>query len=84
MSFRAGETGIRALDDRGAFELGEYAHHLEHRLARRRGRVDPLLMQIEIGVFRVQLAQERHKVLQRSAQAIDGSDRHLAEQFPNR
>src|SRR5262245_47210358 len=34
-----GEPGKHALADHGSLEFGEYPHHLEHRLAGRRGRV---------------------------------------------
>jgi hypothetical protein len=38
--------------DHRSLELGEHAHHLEQRLARRRRRVDPLLMQEEVDTER--------------------------------
>jgi hypothetical protein len=37
-------AGIHPLADHCALELGEHAHHLEHRLAGRRRGVDALLM----------------------------------------
>jgi hypothetical protein len=39
-----------------ALELGKHSHHLEHRLAGRRGGVEPLLMQEQVDAERVQLA----------------------------
>ena len=39
---------INALHDHGAFELGEDATHLKHRPARWGGRVDRLLVQIQV------------------------------------
>ena len=44
-----------AFHDHRSFELGEYAHHLKQRLAGRRGRVDTLLVQVEIDLECVQL-----------------------------
>jgi hypothetical protein len=41
--------------DHGALELGKYTHHLKRRLARRRRRVEPLLMQEQINAECVQL-----------------------------
>ena len=59
-----------------ALELGEYAHHLKHRLTGRRGGIDTLLMQVQIDLFGVEFLQHAHEIYQRSAQPIDalGSD----------
>ena len=54
--------------DHGAFKLGKHAKHLKHRLA---GRVDPLLMQIQIDVLGVNILQHLHKVRRRAAQPIN-------------
>src|SRR5215469_8566508 len=45
---RPGEPSLDPLLDHGAFELGEGPHHLEHGPACRGGRVEALLMQVEI------------------------------------
>src|SRR6478609_11214005 len=39
------KPGADAFLNHGALELGKYAHHLKHRLTRRRRGVDPLLAQ---------------------------------------
>jgi len=57
--------------DHAAFELGKHTHHLKHRFAGRRCRVDPLLMQIQVDVFSEKFLQDADKVDQRSAQPID-------------
>src|SRR6266550_9127840 len=54
-----------------AFELGKNAEHLKHGLACWRGRIETLLMQKQVDAERVKLGQERHKVFQAAAQAID-------------
>jgi hypothetical protein len=53
------------------FELGENPHHLEHGLAAWRRRVEPLLMQVEIDLERVDFRQEDNEVLQRTTETID-------------
>jgi hypothetical protein len=55
---RARQAGSDALDNYGALELGEHTHHLKHCLAGRGGRVDPLLVQLEIDPLGMQLAQD--------------------------
>jgi len=58
--------------DHGALELGKHTHHLKHRLARRRRRVEPLLMQEQVDAEGMQLRQEGdHQVLQAAAEPID-------------
>ena len=57
--FCSREAGVDALDDHRALKLGKDAHHLKHRFARRRGRIDPLLMQVQVDAFAVQLTEER-------------------------
>ncbi len=52
----ASEAGLHAVLDHGAFELGEDAHHLEHRLAGWCRCVDTLLMQKQVNTDGVQLA----------------------------
>jgi hypothetical protein len=44
--------------DHRALGLGEYAHHLKHRLAGRRRGVETLLVQEQVNAERVQLAEE--------------------------
>src|SRR6266487_547505 len=66
------------LNDR-ALELGKDAEHLKHGLAGRRGRVETLLMQKQIDAERVKFGQERHKVFQAAAQAIDVPGHHNVE-----
>jgi hypothetical protein len=73
---RTRQAGSDTLDDHGALELGEYAHHLKHGLAGRRRCVDPLLVQVQIDALTVQLAQERDQILQRPAEAIDRPGRN--------
>ena len=42
------EACVDPLPDHGAFEFGKYAHHLEQGLAARRGRIDPLPVEVEM------------------------------------
>ena len=64
----AGDPRLNALDDDGAFELGEHAEHLEQCPASRRGGVDALLVQVEIAADGAQLAKKRHEVMQGAAE----------------
>src|SRR5262249_5004946 len=57
------EARVDAADNHGPFELSEDTQHLEHRLARWSGRVDALLMQVQINPRCMDLPQESHKVL---------------------
>jgi hypothetical protein len=41
---------VDALHDHGALELGKDATHLEHGLARGRGRIDGLLVKVQVAV----------------------------------
>jgi hypothetical protein len=61
--------------------------HLEHGTSRRRGRIERLLMQVQIASRTIDLLEEADQVLQRSAEAAVGritdsleifSDRYLA------
>jgi hypothetical protein len=54
-----------------AFELGKNPEHLKHGLARRRSRIETLLMQKEIDAERVKLGEARHN--ETAAQAVDAS-----------
>jgi hypothetical protein len=62
-----------------AFELGKNPEHLKHGLACWRGRIETLLMQKQVDAERVKLGQERHKVFQAAAQAIDVPGHHNIE-----
>jgi hypothetical protein len=59
------KPGADALLNHCALEFGEHAHHLKHGLACRRRGVDPLLMQEQIDVERMQLGQEGNEVVSR-------------------
>jgi len=50
--------------DHRPLELGEDAHHLEQRLAAGGGRVDALLVKVQVDLGAMHLAQERHQILQ--------------------
>src|SRR5579883_25076 len=80
---RPRQARFDALDDDGALELGENAHHLEHRFPRRRAGIEPLLMQVQIDALGVQLAEEADEILQRAAEAIDGPGGDQVD-FPTR
>jgi hypothetical protein len=58
-----GETGLYSIPDHRSLELREDAHHLEEGSASRRGRVDCLLVEIEVHAGTMALAQEAHEVL---------------------
>jgi hypothetical protein len=55
----------------GAFKLGKHAHHLKHSLACGRGRINALLMQIQVDTERMDFGKKGDKVLQAAAQPID-------------
>src|SRR5512132_3400972 len=57
---RPGDAGADALDDDRPLERGEHAQHLEQRAAGRRGRVDALLVQVELAMSGAQLAEKSH------------------------
>jgi hypothetical protein len=65
-----------------ALELGEDAHHLEHRLAGRGAGVEALLVQVQIDALGMQLGEEPDQLLQRPAEAIDRPCSHLVELAP--
>ena len=58
--------------DHSPLELGEDTEHLEHGTTGRGRRVDPLLVQIEIDTFGVQLAEKPNQILKRPAEPVDG------------
>jgi hypothetical protein len=62
---------LHSLPDHGAFELGKHAHHLKHRLAGRRGGVEPLLVEHEIDPEGVKFGQEADEIPKRASQPID-------------
>ena len=66
------EAGLDALLDHRALELGEHPAHLKHGATAGRGRVEPLLMQVEVNILGTQILEEANQVLERPAQAIDG------------
>jgi hypothetical protein len=57
------QAGLNPLDDDGALELGEDAHHLEQRFAGGRAGVDALLMHVQLAALRVDFAQNSKEVL---------------------
>ena len=57
-------AGTPPLLNHPALEFREYASHLKHRLACRGGGVDALLMQIQVDILSVNLAEERDQVSQ--------------------
>jgi hypothetical protein len=73
------EAGLDPLPDHGALEFGEHAHHLKHRFAGRRRRIEPLLMEHEVNSERVQLEQEADEILQGAAKPIDRPCHHHIE-----
>jgi hypothetical protein len=54
-----------------AFKLGKHAKHLKHRAAGRRGRVETLLVQVEIDALGVKILEHRQQVCKRSTQAVN-------------
>jgi len=59
-----------------ALELGKHTKHLKHRLASRRGRVEALLIQVQIDPERVQFGEQADEVLEAPAQPIDRPRHH--------
>jgi hypothetical protein len=66
------QASVDAADDHGTLELGENAKHLKHRFTGGRGRIDRLLMQVQINASGVDFAQESDQVLQGSSKPING------------
>jgi hypothetical protein len=56
--------------DHGSLEFSEDAHHLKHLLPRRCGRVESLLVKVEIDFQSMDFGQA-DQILQRSAESID-------------
>jgi hypothetical protein len=67
-----GETGMDALLDDRSLELSEHTEHLKQGAAGRSCGIDALYMQIEIDTAGVNFAEERHEVLKRTAQPVNG------------
>jgi hypothetical protein len=57
--------------DHRLLELGKNTHHAEHGLARRRRRVQSLLMEEQVDLERVQFGQEADQVLDDSMFDVD-------------
>src|SRR5262245_2843423 len=72
LRFGALQAGLDSLLNHGALNFREHATHLEQRLTGRRSGIDALLMQVQVYALRLNLSEEFHKVLQRTAEAIDG------------
>jgi hypothetical protein len=62
---------VDALHDHGALELCKDAAYLEHGLARRSGRIDRLLMQVQIAVKGLKLIQKLDQVLETAAKPVN-------------
>ena len=65
IGLRPRQTSHDTLPDHGAFKLGKHAEHLKHRAAGRCGRVETLLLQVEIGALGVKILEDRQQVRQR-------------------
>jgi len=65
------QAGLDPFLNHRSFEFGEYRAHLKHRLPGGRRGVNPLCVQVQINVFRVDLVQETRQMLQGAAQPID-------------
>ena len=75
------QPGHDTFADHRALKLGKHAEHLKHRAAGRCGRVEPLLMQIQIDTFSVQFLQHP-QILQAAAQPVDGPCRDHVDLLP--
>ena len=53
------DTSQPALSDHGALEFGEDTHHPKHRLTRRRGRIDALMVALKLDARFVSRASSR-------------------------
>ena len=53
-----GEARVDSLPDHLPFEFGEHAHNLEHRLARRGGRIQALAMEVQVDPLGVYFGKE--------------------------
>ena len=58
--------------DHAPLELGEDATHLKHGPASRGGRVQGLLMQVEVDACRLDFTEKANKVLKAATQAVHG------------
>jgi hypothetical protein len=68
----AGETRMDPLLDNRALKLSEHAKHMRQGAAGRCCGINALHMQIEIDAVCLDFAKERHKVLKRAAQPVNG------------
>jgi len=64
------QAGAHPLLDHRSLELGEHAHHPEHRLAGRRSGVEALLVEEQVDPQRVQLGQEVDQGVSRPARFL--------------
>ena len=65
-----GKSGQHALTNNGALELSKYSAHLEHGFPGGRGRVDALLMEVQIDPECVDLREKGQQVLQGSSEGM--------------
>lgn len=67
---RSAKPGEDALSDHRPLELREDRQHLEHHPARGRRGVEALLVQVEVHVLGLDVAQEAHEVREGSPKAV--------------
>jgi hypothetical protein len=68
--------------DHAALELGNQPEHLKHRPPSRRAGVEALLMQIEVDLLGVELAQEAQQIDQAASQPVHCPCRHHVHLAP--
>src|SRR5262249_50172441 len=76
------EPGAYPVADHGALEVGKGACDLEDELAHGAGRVDVLLIQVEVDASVLEVLDRAEKVDQRAAKPIDGPGHDNVELAP--
>jgi hypothetical protein len=70
-----------ALND-AALKLGKRAGDLKHQLARRRGRINRLLIQVQVAAACMQVLDGAKQINEAAADAVDGPSHHHVERAP--
>jgi hypothetical protein len=75
------EAGGDAVDDRGVFELGEHAEHLQHHPPRRRAGIERLRRRLEDDVELIEFLAQPGELTHLTAQPVDAVDEQQIDPF---
>jgi hypothetical protein len=75
------EAGGDAVDDRGVFELGEHAEHLQHHPPRRRAGIERLGRRLQDDVELVEFLTEPGELTHLAGEAVDAVDQEQVDAF---